>query len=426
MKMNALQRIQPPLFPFSATISIPVKHIHLRNGISVFIIDSGTENVMRIEFIFRAGIVKEDIPLLATTTNMMLTEGSEKYTSEELNRLLDYYGVFLNPGVEKDTAGLMVFFLNRYIDKVLGLTREVLFRSTFPEKELVLLMKKRLRWYMVNREKVQNLAMDAFFESIFGNHHPYGRQVQEKDFDNMNPSLLKDFHSKFYAPGNMTIIASGRIHEKTIDILEKYFGTLHSKRIYNEEPVNLIKEASAKKIHIEKKGAVQSAVRIGSTTINKRHPDYPGLKFLNTLLGGYFGSRLMKNIRENKGYTYGIHSAVSSLDLSGFKLISTEVNKNKCTQAIEEIYSEIRKLQTNPVEKEEMDVVRNYMSGELVRMFDGPFAMAESFKALWEFGLDTSYFNRLAEVIKTISPDEIIKLAGTYYNIEDLYEVIAG
>jgi len=175
MKMNALQRIQPPLFPFSATISIPVKHIYLRNGISVFIIDSGTENVMRIEFIFRAGIVKEDIPLLATTTNMMLTEGSEKYTSEELNRLLDYYGVFLNPGVEKDTAGLMVFFLNRYIDKVLGLTREVLFRSTFPEKELVLLMKKRLRWYMVNREKVQNLAMDAFFESIFGNHHPYGR-----------------------------------------------------------------------------------------------------------------------------------------------------------------------------------------------------------------------------------------------------------
>ncbi len=426
MKMNALRPIQPPLFPFSATISIPAKHIHLRNGISVFLIDTGTEDVMRIEFVFSAGIVKEDIPLLATTTNMMLTEGSENYTSEELNRLLDYYGVFLNPGVEKDSAGLMVFFLNRYIDKVLRLTREILFRPTFPEKELALLIKKRLRWYLVNREKVQNLAMDAFFESIFGNHHPYGRQVQEKDFNFMNPSLLKDFHSKFYGSDYMTIIVSGRVHEKTIDFLEKYFGMLQSKRIYIEEPGNVIKEASAKKFHIEKPGAVQSAVRIGSSTINKRHPDYPGLKFLNTILGGYFGSRLMKNIRENKGYTYGIHSSVSSLGLSGFKLISTEVDKNKRKQAVEEIYSEIRKLQAIRVGKEEMDVVRNYMSGELVRMFDGPFAMAESFKAVWEFGLDTSYFNRLAELIKTISPDEIMKLAGTYYNIEDLYEVTAG
>jgi predicted Zn-dependent peptidase len=134
----------------------------------------------------------------------------------------------------------------------------------------------------------------------------------------------------------------------------------------------------------------------------------------------------MKNIRENKGYTYGIHSSVSSLDLSGFKLISTDVDNNKRAQAVEEIYSEIRRLQTLPVEKEEMEVVRNYMSGELVRMFDGPFAMAESFKAVWEFGLDTSYFIRLAEVIETIRPDEIIRLAGTYYNIEDLYEVTAG
>jgi predicted Zn-dependent peptidase len=426
MKMNALQRIQPALFPFSATIHIPTKHIFLSNGVSVFLIETGTEDVMRIEFVFRAGIVKEDIPLLATTTNMMLTEGSENYTSEELNRLLDYYGIFMNPVVEKDTASLIVYFLNRFIDKVLGLTREMLFRSTFPEKELALLMKKRFRWYMVNKEKVQNLAMDAFFESVFGNHHPYGRQVQEKDFDYMNPSLLKDFHSKFYAPDKMTIIVSGRIHEKTIDILEKYFGTLHSKKIYIEEPENVIKGAAGKKIHIEKSGAVQSAVRIGSLTINKRHPDYPGLKFLNTLLGGYFGSRLMKNIRENKGYTYGIHSSVSSLDLSGFKLISTDVDNNKRAQAVEEIYSEIRRLQTLPVEKEEMEVVRNYMSGELVRMFDGPFAMAESFKAVWEFGLDTSYFIRLAEVIETIRPDEIIRLAGTYYNIEDLYEVTAG
>jgi predicted Zn-dependent peptidase len=134
----------------------------------------------------------------------------------------------------------------------------------------------------------------------------------------------------------------------------------------------------------------------------------------------------MKNIREEKGYTYGISSSVSSLDLTGYKVILTEVSQKNCQKTIDEIYKEIRLLQSIPVEKEEMAVVRNYMSGEMVRMFDGPFALAESFKSAWEFGLDNCYYYRLAEKIKTIDPDEIIELARTYYNIDELYEVTVG
>jgi zinc protease len=134
----------------------------------------------------------------------------------------------------------------------------------------------------------------------------------------------------------------------------------------------------------------------------------------------------MKNIREEKGLTYGISSSITSLNLSGYKVISTEVGVKNCRTASDEIYKEIRILQNEPVEKAEMELVRNFMAGEMVRMFDGPFALAESFKSTWEFGLDTSYFYRLAEKIKTIDPDEITQLARTYYNIDDLYEVTAG
>jgi predicted Zn-dependent peptidase len=134
----------------------------------------------------------------------------------------------------------------------------------------------------------------------------------------------------------------------------------------------------------------------------------------------------MKNIREEKGYTYGISSSLSSLDLTGYKVISTEVGQKYCQKTIEEIYREIRLLQSVPVKKEEMDVVRNYMSGEMVRMFDGPFALAESFKSAWEFGLDNNYYYSLAEKIKTVTPDEIIELAKTYYKIDDLYEITVG
>ena len=320
----------------------------------------------------------------------------------------------------------MLFFLSKHIDKVLELSREILFNPLFPENELNALMMKRSRWYLVNREKVSNLASDQFFESIFGKNHPYGHQVTEKDFEMMTPLLLRDFHSKYYTPGNMTIIISGKIHNMTTGLLNQYFGNITSKSQTVEDNPAAPKGEKKRKVHINKKGAVQSAIRIGSSTINKRHPDYPGLKILDSVLGGYFGSRLMKNIREEKGYTYGISSTVTSLDLSGYKVISTEVSQKNRQETIDEIYKEIRLLQNIPVGKEELALVRNYMSGEMVRMFDGPFALAESFKSAWEFGLDNNYYNILADKIKSIEPDEIIDLARTYYNIDELYEITAG
>jgi len=424
--MDNLQRIQPPVFPVNKVVIPEAKSFRLNNGVPVYLIEAGTEDIMRIEFTFRAGQVKELKPLLASTCSMMLSEGSQNFSSEELNRLLDYYGVFLNQSAEKDSAGIILFFLSKHIEKVLELSHEILFRPAFPEPELNALMKKRLSWYLVNREKVQNLAMDQFFQSLFGKNHPYGYQVQTQDFENINPALLIDFHSKYYSPDNMAVIISGKIHYKTLGLLNSYFGSIVSKEINFEDSVNLLKGEKVKKVHINKPGTVQSAIRIGSSTINKRHSDYPGLKILDSILGGYFGSRLMKNIREKKGYTYGISSSLTSLDLAGYKVISTEVGRKNCQNTIDEIYREIKLLQSVPVKKEEMSVVRNYMSGEMVRMFDGPFALAESFKSAWEFGLDNTYYYRLADKIKTIDRDEIIDLAGTYYNIDDLYEITVG
>jgi predicted Zn-dependent peptidase len=424
--MNTLIRVQPPVYPVDKVIIPDAFPFNLVNGVPVYQIEAGTEDIMRLEFTFRAGQIKEFVPLLSSTTNMMLTEGSQNYSSEELNRLLDFYGVFINLYAERDRAGVVLFFLSKHIEKVMELSREILFGPVFPEAELNALMKKRLRWFMVNREKVQNLATDQFFESVFGKHHQYGHQATEKDFEMMNPALLGNFHSKYYTRENMAVIISGKIHQKTSDVLNYYFGDISSRKIYSEDSETFIKGEKRKKVHINKPGTVQTAVRIGSSTINKRHPDYIGLKILDSVLGGYFGSRLMKNIREEKGYTYGISSSVTSLDLAGYKIIATEVGKKNCQKTIEEIYKEIRLLQTVPIPKVEMEIVRNYMSGEMVRMFDGPFALAESFRSAWEFGLDNSYYHRLAEKIKTINPAEIIELARTYYNIDELYEVTVG
>jgi predicted Zn-dependent peptidase len=287
-------------------------------------------------------------------------------------------------------------------------------------------MKKRYNKFLVEKDKVNRIASDQFFESIFGKQHPYGRQTIPDDFGRLDSVLLRNFHSSFYRPDNMAVFVSGKIHKDISLLLNAYFGDIAIPEEIKNKNTSPPAAQKEKVIHIEKKGALQSAIKIGTPSINKRHEDYHGLKVLNLILGGYFGSRLMKNIREDKGYTYGISSSVISLNLTGFISISTEVS-NKFTQnAIDEIYKEIRRLQIEPVNREELSVIRNFMLGELVRMFDGPFESAESFRSVWEFGFDNSYYLRFAERIKKIKPDELMALAQKYYNIDELFEVTAG
>jgi zinc protease len=425
--MTLERKIPPEIRPVELESIPEADFFNLKNGVPVYMINAGSEELMRVEFIFDAGQIKEDFPLVASSTNTMLLEGSANYTANEINNAFDFYGAFINPFIQKDSSGVTVFFLNKHIDKILELCFEILFRPLFPEEELINLQKKRLQTYLMNREKVQNLANDKFYQSVFGLSHPYGRQVHESDFENVTTTMLQKFHKDFYSPGKMAVIVSGNIPGAAKSILNHYFGETgfdSAKRSgINEFKIN---GNENKREFVEKKGAIQSAIRIGSATINKKHKDYNGLLILDTILGGYFGSRLMKNIREDKGYTYGINSSVVSMHLSGYKIIATEVGKKYTGKALDEIYKEIKLLQTKPVELQELQVAKCYLAGEMVRMFDGPFALAESFRAVWEFGLDNNYYYNLAEKIKTIEPDEITSLANAYYNIDDLYEVIAG
>jgi zinc protease len=416
---------QPPLFTVSPGIIPESESAILNNGVRVYLIDAGTEELMKLDFIFEAGQIEEETPMLASSVNSMLSEGSIGFTAEELNENLDFYGAIYNNFTEKDAAGISVLFLNKHIEKIFELSREILFHPLFPEAELISLMRKRLQWYNISQEKVQNIAFERFFESVFGSVHPYGRRVIASDFEGLSVEMLRDFHTQHYDPSGMTIIVSGRIHPATISLLEEYFGKLPVNRKKPKEHI-LPSGEKCSRINLTKKSAVQSSIRIGSGTIGKRHPDYHGLKILDTILGGYFGSRLMRNIREEKGFTYGISSGVTSYNLAAYKIICTEVGSEYTEKAIEEICNEIRLLQKVPAGKDELDIVRNFMLGEMVRMFDGPFALSESFRSVWEFGLRNSYYYDLTAKIKTIGPDEIIHLARTYYNIDDLHVIVVG
>ncbi|HRH66403.1 MAG TPA: insulinase family protein, partial [Bacteroidia bacterium] len=191
-------------------------------------------------------------------------------------------------------------------------------------------------------------------------------------------------------------------------------------------PAPELSYTGGQKQFIEKEGAVQSAIRIGRRLFNRNHPDYPGMAVLNTVLGGYFGSRLMSNIREDKGYTYGIGSALVSMKQEGYFFISTEVGADVTVPALTEIYKEIDLLKTELVEEEELAMVRNYMRGTFLKGIENAFHLADRFRSLHLHGLGYDYYQKYLEKVRTIQPDEIKALANKYLDSGAFYELVVG
>lgn len=399
----------------------------LDNGIKVYTIDSGSQELTKIEFLFKAGMYYQFQPLLASAANNLLETGTKNYTANELSDNIDFFGSFFECAVDQDYASLALFSLNKYIDKSLHYVEDIIKNPTFPKDEFDIYISNKKQKHLVNSEKVNVLARRRFSELIFGEKHPYGISVKDNDFEKLSLESVIDFYKTFYHSGNCTIIASGKLSNDLLEILNNRFGKTswgHVQAI----PAPQVKLDTTQQQHhfIEKADAIQSAVRIGRLMFNKTNPDYFKFQVLNTILGGYFGSRLMANIREDKGYTYGIGSGLASLVNGGFFYISTEVGTDVTNDTLKEIYKEIKLLREELVDADELETVRNYVLGQFLRSVDGPYALADKFKAVWEFGLDYDYFEKYFEAVKTITPEEIRTLAKTYLQEKDLIELVVG
>jgi len=177
---------------------------------------------------------------------------------------------------------------------------------------------------------------------------------------------------------------------------------------------------------VERGEALQSAVRIGMLTMERCHPDYLKFRVLVTLLGGYFGSRLMSNIREEKGYTYGISAGYASYPGQGLLAISAETANQYVEPLIAEVYREISRLQNEKVSVEELVMVKNYMLGDMCRSCESAFSLADGWIFLQASGLGETYFADAMQAVKDVTPDEIRDLACKYLRKEDLKEIVVG
>ncbi len=416
-----------PLLQQPEKIIIPEpEKIILKNGIPLYIINQGTQEVCKIEFLFAGGSLFESNPLVAAAVNELIDEGTKNKSSAQIAEIFDYYGAYLQTECTADWASVSLFSLNKFLDPTIQLLQEVIEEASFPENELETFITQGKQRLSVSLEKVDYLARKHFAKMLFGDH-AYGYFKNLNDYDTLNQEKLSVFYQQFYKREVKAIIISGRFDKedenKLLTKLELFdlkpadpdFSKLPSPAPYLMQNV-----------HIEKEDAVQNAIRIGCPTINRLHPDYPKLTVLNTILGGYFGSRLMSNIREDKGYTYGIGSGVASMQQIGYFYIATEVGADVCNDAVKEIYKEIEQLQQNLVPDDELNLVRSYLFGSFQRSIDGPFALADRFKSILTYGLDNEYFYRYLECVRTILPEDLRQLAEKYFTVSVMTQVTAG
>jgi zinc protease len=420
--------IAPPFKTIDKIDVMRTAHSKLNNGIDVYSLSAGSQEIIKIEFVFRAGMYHQPATLVASTTNTMLESGTRSYSANELSDGIDFYGSFLELHVEQDFATVTVFSLNKYIEETLKYVEELIKYPVFPEHEFKIHIANKRQKHSINSQKVNVLARRKFTELLFGENHPYGRDVRESDFDRISIKELKTFFNSYYTAANCTIFVSGNIPADTKNILNRFFGEHNwGGTTASKDPVLPAFQTSSKsRFLIPKDNAIQSAIRVGRVLFNKTHPDYFKFQVLNIILGGYFGSRLMANIREDKGYTYGIGSGLNNLVHGGYFFISTEVGADVTKPTLEEIYKELKRLREDLIDNTELETVRNYILGNFLRSVDGPFALSDKFKSIWEFGLDYSFFDNYFTAVKKVTATELRDLANKYLQEKDLVECVAG
>ncbi len=419
-------RNSPPHTELPHTLpEIKIEQRALSNGIPLHVVNAGTQDVARVSLVFEAGTCYQAQKLVASATLALMSEGTQRLSAAQVAENFDFLGSSYEHHIDKDFALLTVYSLSRHLRKTLETLSEVVLRPTFAQGELSTYCAKRKQQLSIEKERVAYTAREQLLAQLYGANHPYGTFAEPADYDFLRRDLLQNFHSDFFTAKRCFILVAGKIGSEDVAMLEDFFGKIPTRKDIATPAIPQVK-SEAKIISMAKADAVQSAVRMGRTMFAKSHPDFAPLHVLTVALGGYFGSRLMRNIREEKGYTYGVFASLVNHRHGGHLSIGAEVGKEHAQATIGEVRKELQRLCNEKISQEELTLVKNYICGEILRSLDGPWGLAEVTMDNLTSDLSYNYVHRLFDVVKTITPKQLQALAQKYFTPESMSCVTVG
>jgi predicted Zn-dependent peptidase len=407
-------------------IKLPQK-VQLSNGVPLFLINEGVHEVIRLDMLFKGGYAVQSKPLQALFTNRMLREGSSLLSATAVSRKLDSCGAWIETYSSQNCNHITLYTLRRHLPELLKVLAVIVKNPAFPQKNLDVVRRANKSHFIVNSRKVDVVAQRHFEKALWGSGHKFGRLVCAEDYDAVTVELLREYYEQVYGSQNCTIFLSGKFGDDTVADLSKYFGEeqwgASSPVVINDCP-----PASdiCGRVNAKIDDTMQSGIKIGTMAVDSSHPDFYSLKYLTVLLGGFFGSRLMTNIRERNGYTYHIEADLSAFGSRNAFCVTSEAANEYVQPLIDEVYNEFRRLHTEPVSVEEMEKLRNCTLGELCREYEGVLAKADVFINTWLSGEPFDGVNSYLNVVRTATAENFMHLACKYLLPEKMIEVVAG
>jgi zinc protease len=355
-----------------------------------------------------------------------MTEGTKSFSSFQIAEAIDFSGAYLDVNASHHNTIVSVFAVKHILVSLFPLIKSILTEPTFPDEELKVILANNKQEFIIGSKKVMSVARRIFPSMLYGENHPYGKILTECDFDNVTSGDLRVFFNTLPVK-DCKVYLSGNIDTDVISSLGRLLaGFQNGGNVSAEDKHEIILSPEKEKV-IVIPDAVQSAIVMGLPVVGRNHPDFPLLMLTNTIFGGYFGSRLMKTIREEKGFTYGISSGIVARPKASHLSVQTEVNAGVTSQALDEIFKEIFRLSAQNVSMDELNTARNYLFGNVLRSMDGPFALSERLMTAHSEGIDPElYYKNYWSTIANANPDDVRETAKRYLNPDEMRVLIAG
>lgn len=414
--------IQPDLQPIDKIDFVKPIIYDITPEVKLFFMKDVTNETTRFDLYFDAGNIRspKGIP---TFVNGLLLSGTNDKSSTQINNEIDALGGFMESGLSAENAVVSMYCLRENVLPILHILTDSIDKVAFLETEVTELLADKKQAFHTNMEKVSYLCQREFQQRLFHSSEIYSTVATEDFYENVSTQGLKKFFQEYYQKGLTKVVVVGNLEQDVIDEIIDTVGKWAKTgvSIFEKDIQNLPGQ-----IHVDKENAVQTAIRVGRILFNKNHPDYNDFLVLNTILGDYFGSRLMANIREDKGYTYGIGSMVAEYNHLGYFMIATEVGKDVKEATLTEIQFEIDRLKTELVTNEELDLIKNYLLGQLLKSADGPYSMMDLYLSAEAQGLDFDFYNKAIEDLNAVTPERLQELAVKYLGWDEMTIVSAG
>lgn len=429
-RTEPLDRSRPPEPGRASRAGFPsFALLHLRNGVPLYIVENHGQAYASLQLVLRSGSRNDgSLPGLATFTSELLLSGAGQRTMQQIADDVDYLGAVLDAGAGRDEITVRLGVLTRFLPQALEIMADVVLRPTFPSDELSRERRQSIASLKQSQSDPNYLAAIQFRRELFRGN-PYGTEVEgtEESLKSIRREDCVRFHQQHFTPGNAFFVAAGDVNpDALLAMLNEKFGDWEGAAPEEGEFPEPTPAATPRTVIIHRAGSVQSALQVGALAINRNHPEYIPLAIVNTLLGGYFNSRINHNLREVNGFTYGARSAVDAPLHMGTISISTSVRTEVTAPALREIFKELKQIATQPVTEEELAMVKNYVIGSQALQIETPGQVASFVKAVALYGLPATYFDSFPDEVRLLDAEQLLQVAARFLQPERMTIIITG